>query len=191
MNIGIFSGSFNPIHIGHVILGNYITEFTDIDEVWFLVTPQSPFKKDTELLGEQARLEMVQLALEKYGKLKASDFEFSMPRPSYTVDTLDRLQQEYPKHRFTLIIGGDNWVVFEKWFEYERILQNYKLKVYPRLGYRITIPAKQRGKVEALDSPIVEISSTFIREGIKSGKNMRPFLSEAVSEYINEKGLYK
>ncbi|NDV78378.1 nicotinate (nicotinamide) nucleotide adenylyltransferase [Dysgonomonas sp. 511] len=191
MNIGIFSGSFNPIHIGHIILGNYITEFTDVDEVWFLVTPQSPFKKNAELLDEQVRLEMVQLALQKYDKLKASDFEFSMPRPSYTVDTLDRLQEEYPQHCFTLIIGGDNWEVFEKWFEYERILHNYKLKVYPRLGYRITIPAKQRGKVEALDSPIVEISSTFVRDGIKAGKNMHPFLSEAVSEYIIEKGLYK
>ena len=180
MNIGIFSGSFNPIHIGHLILANYIVEFTEIEEVWFLVSPQNPLKSEDELSDEHIRLEMTELALAKYAKLKASDFEFSMPIPSYTVNTLDALRNEYPGHNFTLIIGADNWNVFESWREYDKILENYKIKVYPRLGYRITIPTKLRDKVEALDSPILEISSTFIRDSIAEGKDVRAFLPDDI-----------
>ncbi|SBW00043.1 nicotinate (nicotinamide) nucleotide adenylyltransferase [uncultured Dysgonomonas sp.] len=191
MNIGIFSGSFNPIHIGHLILANYIVEFTEIEEVWFLVSPQNPLKSEDELSDEHIRLEMTELALAKYTKLKASDFEFSMPIPSYTVNTLDALRNEYPGHDFTLIIGADNWNVFESWREYDKILENYKIKVYPRLGHRITIPTKLRDKVEALDSPIIEISSTFIRDSIYEGKDVRAFLPDDIYDYILNKGLYK
>lgn len=191
MNIGIFSGSFNPIHIGHLILANYITEFTEIDEVWFLVTPRSPLKSKNELLDEELRLEMVELALRGYDNLKASDFEFSMARPSYTINTLDALKKKYPEHDFTLIVGADNWAIIENWYEYERILSDYKLKVYPRLGSCLTIPTKLKHRVEALDSPIIEISSTFIREGVAEGKNIQSFLPEGIYEYIVEKGLYK
>ncbi|MDR1717398.1 MAG: nicotinate-nucleotide adenylyltransferase [Prevotella sp.] len=191
MNIGIFSGSFNPIHIGHLILANYIVEFTEIEEVWFLVSPQNPLKSENELSDEHIRLEMTELALAKYTKLKASDFEFSMPIPSYTVNTLDALRNEYPGHNFTLIIGADNWNVFESWREYDKILENYKIKVYPRLGYRITIPTKLRDKVEALDSPIIEISSTFIRDSIAGEKDIRAFLPDDIYDYILNKGLYK
>lgn len=191
MNIGIFSGSFNPIHIGHLILANYIVEFTEIEEVWFLVSPQNPLKSEDELSDEHIRLEMAELALAKYAKLKASDFEFSMPIPSYTVNTLDALRNEYPGHNFTLIIGADNWNVFESWREYDKILENYKIRVYPRLGHRITIPTKLRDKVEALDSPIIEISSTFIRDSIAEGKDVRAFLPDDIYDYIMNKGLYK
>lgn len=191
MNIGIFSGSFNPIHMGHVILANYIVEFTEIEEVWFVVSPQSPFKAGTELSDEHIRFKMVETALEKYEKLKASDFEFSMPKPSYTVDTLNALQSKYPECNFTLIIGADNWSYFENWKEHEEILENYNLKVYPRLGFRIAIPGKLKTKVEAMDSPILEISSTFIRESIKNGKDIRAFLPDKVYDYIIENKLYK
>ncbi|GAB6119190.1 nicotinate (nicotinamide) nucleotide adenylyltransferase [Dysgonomonas termitidis] len=191
MNIGIFSGSFNPIHIGHLILANYIVEFTEIEEVWFLVSPQNPLKSENELSDEHIRLEMTELALAKYTKLKASDFEFSMPTPSYTVNTLDALRNEYPGYNFTLIIGADNWNVFESWREYDKILENYKIRVYPRLGHRITIPTKLRDKVEALDSPIIEISSTFIRDSIAEGKDVRAFLPDDIYDYILNKGLYK
>ena len=191
MNIGIFSGSFNPIHIGHLILANYITEFTALDEVWLLVSPQNPWKEEDELLDENIRLDMTRLAVEKYPKLKVSDFEFSLPRPSYTVNTLDALQKKYPEHEFTLIIGADNWSAFENWKNYDEIVENYKLKIYPRLGYRISVPAKQKKNVEALDSPIIEMSSTFIREGISAGKDMKAFLPCEVYEYIKERGLYK
>lgn len=191
MNIGIFSGSFNPIHIGHLVLANYIVEFTDIDEVWFLVSPHNPLKSEKELADENMRLEMTELALTKYNKLKVCDFEFSMPKPSYTINTLDALKVKYPEHHFTLIIGADNWNVFESWREYDKILENYKLKVYPRLGSRITIPNKLRDKIEALESPIIEISSTFIRESIYEGKDVRAFLPNDVYDYIIEKRLYK
>lgn len=190
MNIGIFSGSFNPIHVGHLMLANYIVEYTEIDEVWFLVSPHNPLKSADELLDEQNRLHMVELALKKYSKLKASDFEFFLPKPSYTINTLAALEEKYPEHEFSLIIGADNWTDFDSWRAYDKILENYKIKVYPRLGERITIPKKMKQMVEALDSPIVEVSSTFIREGIAEGKDMRAFLPEGILEYIKEKKLY-
>lgn len=191
MNIGIFSGSFNPIHVGHVILANYIVEFTEIDEIWFLVSPQNPLKTAEELSDQQLRLEMTKLALQKYAKFKVSDFEFYMPKPSYTIDTLRSLREKYKEDTFSLIIGADNWNVFESWREFDKILEEFKLKVYPRLGSRITIPNKLKHKVEALDSPIVEMSSTFIRDSIAEGRNISAFLPEGVYEYIIEKGLYK
>lgn len=191
MNIGIFSGSFNPIHVGHVILANYIVEFTEIDEIWFLVSPQNPLKTAEELSDQQLRLEMTKLALQKYAKFKVNDFEFHMPKPSYTIDTLRALREKYKEDTFSLIIGADNWNVFESWREFDKILEEFKLKVYPRLGSRITIPNKLKHKVEALDSPIVEMSSTFIRESIAEGRNISAFLPEGIYEYIIEKGLYK
>lgn len=191
MNIGIFSGSFDPIHIGHIILANYIVEFTEIDKICFLVSPQSPFKADKELTNENLRLEMVQQALADYEHFEASNIEFSLPKPSYTVNTLEAVQEKYPEHQFTLIIGADNWASFEDWKNPERILDRFKLMVYPRLGSRITIPTKMRNKVEALESPIIEISSTFIRESIAEGRDMKAFLPLSVYNMINEKQLYK
>lgn len=191
MNIGIFSGSFDPIHIGHIILANYIIEFTEIDKIWFLVSPQSPFKAEKELTNENLRFEMVQQALTDYEHFQASDIEFSLPKPSYTINTLEAVQEKYPEHQFTLIIGADNWASFEDWKNPERILDRFKLMVYPRLGSRITIPTKMRNKVEALESPIIEISSTFIRESIAEGHNMKAFLPNSVYKIIKDKELYK
>lgn len=190
MNIGIFSGSFNPIHIGHLALANYIVEYTNVDEVWFLVTPQNPFKEQDSLLDENERLRMVEIALSTYPKMKASRFELGLPRPSYTVNTMRALTETYPEDTFTLIIGADNWENFSKWKDHEEILKSHAIMVYPRLGHRISIPQKSRTKVEALDSPIVEMSSTFIRESLEEGKSVRAFLPERVYDYIKEKGLY-
>ena len=192
MNIGIFSGSFNPIHVGHLILANYIVEYTDVDEVWLLVSPQNPWKVgDEDLLDENIRLEMTRLATDEYPKLKVSDFEFALPRPSYTINTLDALNEKYPEHNFSLIIGADNWSAFENWKNYERIIKDYKVKIYPRLDHRISVSPKLKKTVEALDSPIIEISSSFIREAISEGKDVRAFLPTEVYEYIKEKGLYR
>lgn len=191
MNIGVFSGSFDPVHIGHLVLANYITEFTEIDEVWFLVSPQNPLKKDRALSDEMQRLKMVELALSEYPNLRASDFEFSLPRPSYTVNTLDMLSKKHPEHNFSLVIGADNWSVFDNWKNYEEIISRFNIKVYPRLGCRISIPPTLRESVEALESPIIEISSTFIRESISSGKDMRAFLPCEVYEFVEQHGLYK
>jgi nicotinate (nicotinamide) nucleotide adenylyltransferase len=191
MNIGIFSGSFNPVHIGHLILANYIVEFTEIEEVWFVVSPESPFKSGKEQAGEGIRLKMVEIALKNFPKLKPCDVEFTLPKPSYTIDTIKVLQEKYPDDNFSLIIGADNWNSFENWKEHDKILEKCDIKVYPRLGSRISIPNKLKGKVEALESPIIEISSTFIRDGIKNNKNMRAFLLGNVFEYIVENKLYE
>lgn len=191
MNIGIFSGSFNPIHIGHVILGNYIAEFTDMDEVWFLVSPHNPLKENADLLDEKERFAMVELALKDYPTLKASDFEFLLSHPSYTINTLHALDKAYPEHQFSLIIGADNWVSFDKWKDYATILAKYPIKIYPRLGFQVSIPSRQRSKVEVIDTPIMEISSTFIRESIAEDKNVKAFLPEGIYEYIKQHRLYQ
>lgn len=190
MNIGIFSGSFNPIHIGHIILANDVIEYTDIDEVWFLVTPHNPLKNEASLLDEMERLKMVELATKPYNRMKVSDFEFDLPRPSYTVDTLKALHKKYPDHNFTLIIGADNWSHIETWKDYKEIISNFNLLIYPRLDYRVTIPQKLRNTVKLLDSPIIEISSTSIREGLREHKNVRPFLPVETHDYIVNNQLY-
>lgn len=191
MKIGIFSGSFNPIHVGHIILGNYIVEYTEIDEVWFLVTPHNPLKDETSLIDENQRLKMVQLATQHYDKLRASDFEFSLPRPSFTVDTLAALSLEYPEHEFSLVIGGDNWDSITRWKDHEKIITSHKILIYPRLDNRLIIPTRLKNTVEVLDSPIIDISSTFIREGLAESKDMRPFLDVEVNNYIHSKKLYQ
>ncbi len=189
--IGIFSGSFNPIHTGHLILANYICEFTDLDEVWFVVTPHNPLKEAGELLDDNIRLEMARLALEKFDRVKASDVEFYMPRPSYTIDTLTRLTSVHPDKEFILIIGGDNWKQFPRWKEYDRLTSDYRIFVYPRTGEEVVIPERLRGSVRLVEAPIVEISSTFIRESIQNGKNMRAFLPPEVYDFIVRNGLYR
>lgn len=190
MNIGIFSGSFNPIHIGHRILANYVLEFSDIDELWLLVTPQNPFKENSSLLPENIRLEMTKLAFKDFDKVKVSDIEFSLPRPSYTINTLEILKQRYPEHNFSLIVGADNWNSFDKWYESDKIIDQFRIYVYPRLSFDIDIPTHLKAKIKELNSPIIEISSTFIRDSIREGKNVQAFVPQSVYRYIKSHNLY-
>lgn len=189
--IGIFSGSFNPIHVGHLILANYMREFTDLDEVWFVVTPQNPLKEPGVLLDDHHRLEMVRLALEGVDGTRVSDIEFRLPRPSYTVDTLAALREENPDATFSLIIGGDNWEQFTQWKSYQTILENYRILVYPRRWRAVDIPPPNRDNVFVVNAPVIDISSTFIRDSIREGKNMQSFLPLKAYEYMEENGFYR
>lgn len=183
MKTGIFSGSFNPIHIGHLALANYLCEYKGLDEVWFLVTPCNPLKAGNELMDDQLRLELVQLAIEGYPKFHASDFEFHLPRPSYTIHTLDRLKEVYPDREFYLIMGSDNWALFDRWYESKRLLAENPILVYPRPGYPVVSNSLPEG-VQLASSPIFEISSTFIRQALEEKKDVRYFLHPAVYERL-------
>jgi len=189
--VGIFSGSFNPIHIGHLILANYMLEFTYLDEVWFVVTPQNPLKEIDSLLEEKIRLEMTRLAVKDFNRLIVSDIEFNMPKPSYTIDTLTKLKTENPDLEFTLVIGSDNWTRFPRWKDNERLAKEFKILIYPRLGEDIRINGLYPENVRLVDAPVVEISSSFIREGIFAGKDMRAFLPNRVYDFILSNKLYK
>ena len=189
--IGVFSGSFNPVHMGHLILANYITEFTDIDEVWFVVTPHNPLKEASHLANEKHRLNMCQVAIKEMEKLKVSEIEFSMPKPSYTIDTLDKLKKDFPEMDFTLVIGGDNWTSFHLWKAYKRIIEENKILIYPRLGEEVVIDKQLSNNVQLCNAPILQISSSFVRSSIKGGKNVSSFLPNGIYEYIVTHKLYQ
>ena len=181
--VGIFGGSFNPIHIGHLALANYLCEFGGLDAVWFLVTPQNPLKQHDDLLDDHCRLELARLATQGYDKFYVSDFEFHQPRPSYTVHTLQALKRAYPENEFHLIIGSDNWKVFNLWFNPQRLIAENKLIIYPRPGCVVdeeTLPQN----VKLASSPTFEISSTFIRQAMEEGRDVRYFLHPAVYEAL-------
>ncbi len=191
MKTGLFFGSFNPIHIGHLALANYFVEFTDLDNLWFVVSPQNPFKARKTLLADNQRLYMVQKAIEDMPqKYFASNIEFSMPKPSYTIDTLTYLTEKYPNREFILIMGSDNILNLHKWKNHEIIIQNHKIYVYPRIGFECkNIIAKADYTI--FDAPKIEISSSFIRKSISNGHNVNFFLSEKVARYIEEMNFYK
>ena len=195
--IGLFFGSFNPIHIGHLILANYILEHSDMQELWFVVSPQNPFKEKKSLLNDHNRLDMVQLAIKNYPKMRASNVEFSLPTPSYTIDTLTYLQEKHPDYSFSLIMGEDNLGSLHKWKNYELLLQNYQVIVYPRIfGEDISsspnvTQLKNHHNIHKIDAPIIELSATEIRDMIKSGKNVRPMLPPEVFEYLDGSSFYK
>lgn len=192
MKVGLFFGTFNPIHIGHMIIANYIAEFSDLDEVWFVITPQSPFKQKKSMLNNHHRLALVNIAVENYPKLKASNIEFNLPQPNYTVNTLVHMEEKYPNYQFCLIMGEDNLKGFHKWKNYETILQNYELYVYPRISEgKIEHQFKNHSKIHKVNAPIVQISSTFIRKAIKQGKNVSTMLPINVWKYIDEMNFYK
>lgn len=192
MKIGLYFGSFNPIHIGHLVIANHIAEHSDLDQVWFVVTPHNPFKKKSSLLDNYQRLEMVYRATKDYTKLKPSDIEFNLSQPNYTINTLTHLHEKYPENEFALIMGEDNLKSFHKWKNYKLILENHHLYVYPRISKGTNeTPFHGHSKVHFIDAPNMELSSTFIRESIKAGKNVRPMLPEFVWEYLDEMNFYK
>ncbi|WP_138432360.1 nicotinate (nicotinamide) nucleotide adenylyltransferase [Winogradskyella algicola] len=192
MKIGLYFGTFNPIHIGHLTIANHLAEHSDLDQIWFVVTPQSPFKKKSSLLDNRQRYEMVYRATESYLKLKPSDIEFGLKQPNYTIDTLIYLEEKFPDYEFALIMGEDNLKSFHKWKNYELILENYSVYVYPRISEGKTdTQFKDHPKIHHVDAPIMELSSTFIRHSIKEGKNVRPMLPQSVWEYIDEMNFYK
>lgn len=190
--VGLFFGTFNPLHIGHLIIANHFVEFSDLDAVWLVITPQNPFKVKQSLLNNEHRYQMVYDAIQEYPKLTASRIEFKLPQPNYTLNTLIHLEEAYgTQHQFSLIIGEDNLKSFPKWKNYEVILERYTLYVYPRISAG-SIPSQLQNhpKIIKVDAPIVEISASFIREAHKAGKNIRPLLPPAVWQYIEERNLY-
>jgi nicotinate-nucleotide adenylyltransferase len=190
--IGLFFGTFNPIHVGHLIMGNHIAEHGPVDEVWFVITPQSPFKQKASLLENHHRYELVYRATEDYPHLKPSNIEFNMPVPNYTSKTLEILLDKYPDFQFYLIMGEDNLASFKKWKNWEYILEHHHLIVCPRLQKKkIPVDLKTHPKLNFVDTPIVEISSSFIRKSIKNKKNIRPLLPENVWLYLDEMNFYR
>ncbi len=188
--IGLFFGSYNPIHIGHTAIANYMLEYSDLTEIWFVVSPHNPLKEKKTLLDDYQRLEMVRLAIEDDYRFRASDIEFKLPQPSYTVDTLTYLHEKYPQHQFCLIVGGDNLSSFHKWKNYQTILDYYPLYVYARPGFKKEDFSGQ-GDIQFFDAPQMEISSSFIRKGIKEEKDLRHFLTPKVWAYLNEMHFYQ
>lgn len=187
--VGLFFGSFNPIHIGHLIIANYIANFTELDEVWFVVSPQNPFKEKKSLGNMYDRLEMVNLAIEDTDRLRVSDIEFGLPQPSYTVDTLVYLEEKYPKKEFFLIMGEDNLTGLLKWKNAEIILRDYKIIVYPRPGYDAG-ELRKHPSIIMTNTPVMELSSTFVRTAIRGGKSIKYFVPDKVVDFIDKKGLY-
>jgi len=190
--IGLYFGTFNPIHIGHLTIANHMVEFSDLDEIWMVVTPHNPFKKKSSLLDNHHRLEMVFKATEAYPKINPSDIEFKLEQPNYTVNTLAHFEEKYPNKQFSLIMGADNLKSLHKWKNYEVILENYHVYVYPRISEG-TIPEQfqKHSKITKIEAPIMEISSTFIRKAIKDKKNIKPLLPNTVWEYIDLMNFYK
>ena len=190
VKVGLFFGSFNPVHSGHLIIANYICETTDLDKVWLVVSPQNPFKEKQSLLNEYDRLHLIKLAIEGNNNLRASDIEFKLPKPSYTIDTLTHLKEKYPEHKFSLIMGGDNLVSLPRWKNYELIVKNHDIYVYRRKDAE-TNPFPDLKSIHFLDVPMLDISATFIRENIQQGHSMQYFLPDKVWEYVRDYNLYK
>ena len=190
--VGLFFGTFNPIHIGHLVIANYLVEFTDMEEVWFVVTPRSPFKQKKSLLDNNHRYQMVYEAIKEYPKLKASTIEFKLPQPNYTINTLVHLEEEYEgQYEFALIMGEDNLQHFHKWKNFETILENHHIYVYPRVTENEETPFLDHPRVHMTGAPIMEISSTFIRKSVRAGKDIRAMLPEAVWTYLDEMNFYR
>lgn len=190
---GLYFGTFNPIHVGHLIIANYLVEFSDLDEVWFVITPKSPFKVKKSLIDNNHRYQMVFEAIKDYPKFKASKIEFDLPQPNYTVHTLVHLKEQYGnKHTFSLIMGEDNLKSFHKWKNYDIILQEYPIYVYPRISDGAIVQQfSGHPQIQFIDAPIMEISSTFIRQQHKAGRDVRPMLPENVWEYLDEMNFYR
>ena len=189
--VGLFFGTYNPVHVGHMVIANYMVEFTDMDELWMVVTPHNPFKKKSSLLKDYDRLHLVQLAISDDNRLKASNIEFDLPQPNYTCDTLAYLTEKHPDVHFSLIMGADNLNHFHKWKNHEVILENHDLYVYPRMDSNEGGELKRHYKVNYVEAPVMRISSTFIRNALKEGQNVRHYMPAEVAKYVTEMNLYK
>ena len=189
MNIGLYFGSFNPIHIGHLIIANHVLNETSINKIWFIVSPQNPFKESKTLLNEFDRLHLVRLATQDDNRIKCSDIEFNLPKPSYTSNTLAFLSEKYPEHQFSIIMGSDSYQNLGKWKNYEAIINNYPVYVYKREGYEIKKTLDK--EAVTLNAPIIQISASQIRENIKSAKSIRYLVPEIVREEIESRKFYK
>lgn len=186
--IGILGGSFNPVHVGHVMLASYLSQYTSLDEIWLTLSPCNPLKNTNTFVSDDHRLAMLKIAVESIKCVDVCDIELSLPRPSYTIKTLDTLKEQYSDKQFRLIIGSDNWLIFDKWKDYQRIISDYGVVVYPRPGYEIEeigLPG-----VKFVKAPVINISSTFIRDGFNEGKDMSAFLPHGVNEYIIKNNLF-
>lgn len=199
--IGLYFGTFNPVHVGHLIIANYMACNTDLDEVWLVVSPQNPLKQKAGMLADYHRLALVRTATEDNPKLKASDVEFSMPKPSYTADTLAYLTDRHPEASFSLIMGEDNLRTFHKWKNHEVILDRHKIYVYPRVlteqekddlkGHRTTAFTANHPNISKVDAPVMRLSASFVRKSIKEGKSVRYLLTEKVRAYVEEMHFYE
>ena len=189
MKIGLYFGSFNPIHIGHLIVASYVANHTEMQQVWFVVSPQNPLKPSSVLLNEYHRLHLVHMAVEEDLRLKASDVEFKLPRPSYTIDTLTYLQEKYPQHKFSIIMGSDSFQNLPRWKNFEQLVKNYPFIIYKRPGFEVT--GMLNATVTILHAPQLEISATEIRDNIKSGKTIRYIVPDKVREEIEQNSYYK
>lgn len=192
MKVGLFFGTFNPIHVGHLIIANHLAENSDLDQIWMVVTPLSPFKVKQSMLDNYQRLEMVHLATKDYTTIRPSDIEFNLPQPNYTVNTLAYLKEKFPEHQFALIMGEDNLKSFHKWKNYEVILEEHELYCYPRISNgKVETQFDNHPNIHHIAAPIIELSSTLIRSQIKDQKNVRPMLPENVWKYLDEMNFYK
>ena len=190
MQTGLFFGSFNPIHIGHLAIAEYMVEYTSLDQIWFVVSPHNPLKAKDTLLADHHRLDMVHMAIDQDNRFRVSDIEFRMPKPSYTIDTLSYLEEKFPEHKFSLILGADNLTIFHKWKNADLIVQKYHRYVYPRFGISAESFQSQEN-LTMVSAPRIEISSSTLRQAIKEGKNLRHCLPEKVFEYIDRMNFYK
>lgn len=188
--IGIFGGSFNPIHNGHAIIASYIMQHGGLDQLWLMVSPQNPLKQPHEMAGELHRLRMTEMVSHRIDGVETSAFEFTMPRPSYTIDTLHALQDKFPDDEFWLVIGADNWAIWDRWRSHDEIIQQFHVLIYPRLGNEVSIPDTLTDRVRVVNAPIIELSSTTVRELLSHGQSIAFYVPADVEQYIVKHQLY-